>query len=81
MLTKPSFTAAREFSIPAVSHFRRALRVDGYDAELNYWMGRAYQERGDVARSLGGGYNFKTLVSLRRGPSLWHPITGTTAAN
>ena len=50
----------------AVSHFRRALRVDEYDAELNYWMGRAYQGRGDVATPFGGGYNSKALVYLRK---------------
>jgi tetratricopeptide (TPR) repeat protein len=54
----------------AVSHFRRALRVDGYDAELNYWMGRAYQGRGDVATPFGGGYHSKALVYLRRAVAL-----------
>ena len=54
----------------AVSHFRHALRVDGYDAELNYWMGRAYQGRGDVATPFGGGYNSKALVYLRRAVAL-----------
>jgi len=54
----------------AVSHFHRALRVDGYDAELNYWMGRAYQGRGDVATPFGGGYNAKALVYLRRAVAL-----------
>jgi tetratricopeptide (TPR) repeat protein len=54
----------------AVSHFRRALRVDEYDAELNYWMGRAYQGRGDVATPFGGGYNSKALVYLRRAVAL-----------
>jgi tetratricopeptide (TPR) repeat protein len=54
----------------AVSHFRRALRVEGYDAELNYWMGRAYQGRGDVATPFGGGYNSKALVYLKRAVAL-----------
>ncbi len=54
----------------AVSHFRRALRVDGYDAELNYWMGRAYEGRGDVATPFGGGYNAKALIYLRRAVDL-----------
>lgn len=54
----------------AVSHFRRALRVDDYDAELNYWMGRAYQGRGDVATPFGGGYSSKAVVYLRRAVAL-----------
>jgi tetratricopeptide (TPR) repeat protein len=54
----------------AVSHFRRALRVDDHDAELNYWMGRAYQGRGDVATPFGGGYNSKALVYLQRAVAL-----------
>jgi tetratricopeptide (TPR) repeat protein len=54
----------------AVSQFHRALRVNGYDAELNYWMGRAYQGRGDVATPFGGGYHSKALVYLRRAVAL-----------
>src|SRR5215813_10303365 len=54
----------------AVSHFRRALRVDGYDAELNYWLGRAYEGRGDLATPFGGGYHSKALVYLRRAVAL-----------
>lgn len=59
----------------SVSHFRRALRVDRYDAELNYWMGRAYQGRGDVATPFGGGYYSKALVYLRRAVAL-NPASG-----
>jgi len=54
----------------AVSQFRRALRVDGYDAELNYWLGRAYEGRGDVATPFGRGYHSKALVYLRRAVAL-----------
>jgi len=54
----------------ALSYFRRALRVNVHDAELNYWMGRAYQGRGDVATPFGGGYNSKALVYLRRAVAL-----------
>ena len=54
----------------AVSHFRRALRVDEYDAELNYWMGRAYEGRGDVATPFGGGYHSKALVYFTRAVAL-----------
>jgi len=54
----------------ALIHFRRALRVDDHDAELNYWMGRAYQGRGDVATPFGGGYYSKALVYLRRAVAL-----------
>ena len=54
----------------AVSYFRRALRVDQYDAELNYWMGRAYQGRGDVATPFGGGYYSKAQVYLERAVAL-----------
>jgi tetratricopeptide (TPR) repeat protein len=54
----------------AVSHFRLALRVNEYDAELNYWMGRAYQGRGDVATPFGGGYHSKALAYLRRAVAL-----------
>jgi tetratricopeptide (TPR) repeat protein len=55
---------------PAVSHFRRALRVNEYDAELNYWMGRAYEGRADVATPFGAGYQSKALVFLRRAVAL-----------
>ena len=46
------------------------LRVNVYDAELNYWMGRAYQGRGDIATPFGGGYNSKALVYLRKAVAL-----------
>jgi tetratricopeptide (TPR) repeat protein len=54
----------------AAEHFELALKMDGNNAEIQYWAGMSYQRLGDIATPFGGKYNAKALACLTKAVDL-----------